>query len=196
VEFNLRPPGIELWTTHIPRDYEVGLLLLLLGGIFLHRLPEIQAQWGLNLHLDEFWPHLGVSIAVLAIAALLPPFAHGLLRLWSRTLKPRPFLELAYGYLPLVLGGNLAHYLRLGLGEAGQVLPVAALTFGYSGINLPASVADPAVITFLQAATLILATFLTIVLTQKISRQPLRLLLPQHLMAIALAAALWSVIVS
>jgi transcriptional regulator with AAA-type ATPase domain/NAD-dependent dihydropyrimidine dehydrogenase PreA subunit len=195
VEFNLRPPGIELWTTHIPRDYEVGLLLLLLGGIFLHRLPEIETQWGLNLHLDEFWLHLGVSVVVLAIAALLPLLSHGLLRLWSRKFKPRPFLELAYGYLPLVLGGNLAHYLHLGLGEAGQVLPVAALTFGYSGANLPMGVADPAVITFLQATTLVFATFCTFVLTQKISRQPLRLLLPQHLMAITLAVALWSVIV-
>jgi polyferredoxin len=31
VEVNLRPPGIELWTTHVPRTYEVALLLLLLG---------------------------------------------------------------------------------------------------------------------------------------------------------------------
>jgi hypothetical protein len=75
------------------------------------------------------------------------------------------------------------------------VLPVAALTFGYSGANLPMIVADPAVITFLQATTLILTTFLTILLTQKISRRPLWLLLPQHLMAIALTVALWSVIV-
>ena len=26
VEFNLRPPGIELWTTHQPRSYEVALM--------------------------------------------------------------------------------------------------------------------------------------------------------------------------
>lgn len=35
------------------------------------------------------------------------------------------FLELAYGYMPLVWGGTLAHYLPLFLGEAGRLLPVS-----------------------------------------------------------------------
>lgn len=194
VELNLRPPGIELWTTHIPRSYEVALLLLLLGGIFLHRLPDLQQLLGLDLHLREFWPHLGVSVAVLAIAAGLPWISHRLVRLWQRPLKPRAFIELAYGYLPLVLGGNLAHYLQLGLGEAGQILPITWATFGLSG-NLPILVAHPAVIAFLQGTTIIFAVLLTLVLTQKIARQALVQLLPQHLSAIALGVLLWLIIV-
>jgi transcriptional regulator with AAA-type ATPase domain/NAD-dependent dihydropyrimidine dehydrogenase PreA subunit len=193
VELNLRPPGIELWTTHVPRTYEVALLLLLLGAPFLHRLPELQALLGLHFDLTQFWTHLGVSLAAL-VPAIVPFAAYSLLRL-QPSLKPRPFVELAYGYLPLVLGANLAHYLRLGLGEAGRILPVAWATFGYNGEELPILVAHPAVIAFLQGTTLISSVLLTVVLTQKIARQPLRLLLPQHIGAIALGASFWSIIV-
>jgi transcriptional regulator with AAA-type ATPase domain/NAD-dependent dihydropyrimidine dehydrogenase PreA subunit len=195
VELNLRPPGIELWTTHVPRTYEVALLLLLLGGIFLHRLPQLQAWLGLHFALTQFWTHLGVSLAALALPVIVPFAAYGLIRLFQQSPKPRPFIELAYGYLPLVLGASLAHYLRLGLGEAGRILPVMWATFGYNGEELPILVAHPAVIAFLQGTTLIVSVFLSVLLTQKIARQPLRLLLPQHLGAITLGASLWSIIV-
>ena len=195
VELNLRPPGIELWTTHVPRSYEVALLMLLLGGIFLHRLPEIQSILGLNLNLTQFWPHLGVSLAALIVPATVPFLAYGLIKLFHGSLKSRSFVELAYGYLPLVWGGSLAHYLRLGLGEAGRIIPVTFATFGMNGEALPILVAHPAVIAFLQGTTLIFSTFLTAILTQKIARQSVRSLLPQHLAAVVLAVSLWAIIV-
>jgi polyferredoxin len=194
VELNLRPPGIELWTTHQPRSHEVALLLLLLGGVFLHRLPELESALNLDFHLMEFWPHAGVSVGVLAIAALIPISGHGLLQVFSPG-KHRPFLELAYGYLPLVLGATLAHYLRLGLAEAGQVLPITWATLGYEGGFLPAYSAHPAVTAFLQASTLVLSILLTWALTQKIGRQPFTNLWPQHLTACIIGACLWQVII-
>ncbi|PPS43266.1 cyclic nucleotide-binding domain-containing protein [Chroococcidiopsis sp. TS-821] len=207
VEVNLRPPGIELWTTHVPRSYEVALLFLLFGGVFLHRLPELQATLGWDLNLTQFLPHLGVSLIALVIPASVALFVYGLMQLFylfsnfvkqakSKIIpKPKPFLEIAYGYLPLVLGGNLAHYLRLGLGEAGRIVPVTLATFGYSGQGMPIVVAHPAVTAFLQGVTLIFSVLLTIFLTHKITRQPLRLLLPQHLGAIALTAMMWILVV-
>lgn len=195
VEFNLRPPGIELWTTHTPRIYEAALLLLLLGGIFLHRLPELQTWIGLDLHLQQFSVHALVSCLVLGIAALIPLLSHAVLCRISPNLKPRPFIELVYGYLPLVLGGTLAHYLRLGLTEAGQILPVTWATFGFSGAELPIWVAHPAVVSFLQGSTILTAIFLTWILTQKIARQPISVLLPQHMTSLGLGVCLWSVIV-
>ncbi len=194
VELNLRPPGIELWTTHVPRSYEVALLLLLLDSIFLRRLPEIEAELGLNLHLDQFWSHFGISVAALVLPALIPIAAYGIIRLVQSSPKPRPFWELAYGYLPLVLGGNLAHYLRLGLTEAGRIVPVTFATFGWSGEDLPVVVAHPAVIAFLQGSVLIFSTAIALWLSQRISRQPFWRLIPQHLAAIAIAVACWSII--
>ncbi len=41
-------------------------------------------------------------------------------------MAPAPFLYLAYGYVPLVWAGTLAHYLAPLLGEAGRLLPVGA----------------------------------------------------------------------
>jgi len=193
IEFNLRPPGIELWTTHIPHGYEVALLLLLLGGVYLHRLPQLQSWLGLPIDLANFWQHLGLSLVVLIIPAAIPLFAYGLMKISSP--KPRPFVELAYGYLPLVLGGNLAYYLQLGLGEGGRVATVAMATFGFNGEQLPVLVAHPAVITFLQGATLIFSVLLTVILTQKIARQPMRLLAWQHLTAMGLGLSMWWLIV-
>jgi hypothetical protein len=97
--------------------------------------------------------------------------------------------------LPLVLGGTLAHYLRLGLNEAGQVLPVTLATFGYSGANLPAVIAHPAVTAFLQGSVLVIGIALTGLLIQKIGRQPFTSLWPHHLAALGLTVLLWRVIV-
>ena len=204
VEFNLRPPGIELWTTHVPRSYEVALLLLLLGGVFLHRLPELQSWLGWQLDLTQFGLHFGFSMLALTIPAAVPLAAYGLMQLLSQirnSFKKEPsksvssFQKLAYGYLPLVLGGNLAHYLRLGLGEAGRILPVSLATFGLKGEGLPILVAHPAVIEFLQGTVLIVSVLLTVILTQKIARQSLRPLFLQHLSTIILAGSLWAIIV-
>ncbi len=108
--------------------------------------------------------------------------------------KQKPFVELAYGYLPLVLGGNLAHYLRLALSEGGRIIPVTLATFGLNGEQLPVLVAHPAVIEFLQGATLIFSVLLTIILTQKIARQSMRALLWQHLGAMGLGVSMWLII--
>ncbi|MGL5835743.1 MAG: AAA family ATPase, partial [Waterburya sp.] len=113
--------------------------------------------------------------------------------------KPHKFIKLAYGYLPLVLAGNLAHYLRLGLSEAGRIIPVTMATFGLNdslqGASLPILVAHPAVIAFLQGSCLIFGVLLSILLTQKIARQQFKYLLPQHLAIAILAMSMGQIIV-
>ncbi|MDY6940377.1 MAG: sigma 54-interacting transcriptional regulator [Cyanobacteriota bacterium] len=198
VQFNLRPPAMELWTTHVPRAYEVALLGLLLGGIFLHRLPEIDAILGLNIDLTQFWPHLGFSVAALVLPSIVPLLAYGAIALYPRTAQipqPRSFLGLAYGFLPLVWGGSLAHYLDLGLTEAGRIVPVTVATFGFPAEGLPVWVAHPAVIAFLQGTTIAFSVLLSVVLTQKIARRSFRFLFPQHLGTLALGIGLWLIIV-
>jgi hypothetical protein len=168
------------------------------------------------LDLTQFLPHLGLSAIALIIPASVALLVYGLMQLWHRlgnyiektksTIqnpkskiqnlpKPKPFVELAYGYLPLVLGGNLAHYLYLGLGEAGRIIPVTLATFGFSGEQMPVLVAHPAVTAFLQGTTLIFSVLLTVILTQKIARQPLRSLLLQHLGSVVLAISIWMIVV-
>ncbi|MBV5262163.1 4Fe-4S binding protein [Synechococcus moorigangaii CMS01] len=195
VAVNLRPPAIELWTTHQPRTYEVALLLLLLGGIFLHRLPEINQALGLNINLEQFLPHAGLAIAALLIPAGIVLLTGAIVQFFNPPPKSKSFVQLAYGYLPLVLGGSLAHYLRLGLGEAGRILPVTMATFGLQGSTLPIVVAHPAVMAFLQGVTLIFATLCTLILTTKISKQPWRSLWPQHLTSLGLGWAIAQIVI-
>jgi len=204
VAVNLRPPGIELWTSHQPLSYEVALLFLLLGAVPLHRLPEIVQTFGFSTEaaLSGFWSHAAWSVLALVLPGAIALLAHLLIQLIPRLLKtlqfsfcrPPNFLGLAYGYLPLVLAANLAHYLDLGLTEAGQILPVTWATFGLSGTGLTVWGADPAVITFLQGTALLSGLLLSLLLTQKIAVQRLGQLWPQHLGAIAIAAGLWQLI--
>jgi transcriptional regulator with AAA-type ATPase domain/NAD-dependent dihydropyrimidine dehydrogenase PreA subunit len=205
VELNLRPPGIELWTTHISHGYEVALLFLLLGGIYLHRLPEIDRLLGLQLDLAQFLPHLGMSIAAIVIPSVIPFFAYSAMQgfyqlsklafIPFKSCKPLPFIDLAYGYLPLVLGGNLAYYFKMGLEEGGQIIPITFATFGQVGNDLPSFIAHPAVITFLQGITLIVALFITFFLTQKIAKRPISSIVPQHLASVWLVITLWVTII-
>jgi transcriptional regulator with AAA-type ATPase domain/NAD-dependent dihydropyrimidine dehydrogenase PreA subunit len=198
VEFNLRPPGIELWTTHVSRSYEVALLFLMLGAVFLHHLPELQTQLNLPWNLLQPQSHLWISVAALSLPVFIPLLAHlfiqGIHQVFPN-FKSCSFVELAYGYLPLVLAGNLAHYLRLGLSEGGRILPVALATFGLDGEGLPVLVAHPAVISFLQGTVLIFGAITAVILTQKIARQSFKFLLPQHLAIGILMVCLWQVIV-
>ena len=204
-EVNLRIPGIDLWTTHKPKSYEVALLLLLLDLVFLHRLPELEGLLGVNWHLEQFGTHSAIAVTVLSLPALIPLLAQGTMRLVHHLKtklnpetsfpEPAPFLEAAYGYLPLVLGANIAHYLDLGLGEAGRLFPVMFATFGWSGESLPIMVAHPAVINFLQGAILFLVSVLSVLLTQKILNRSFWSLLPQHLAILGLTVGFWQLIV-
>jgi hypothetical protein len=148
-------------------------MFLLLGAVYLHRLPEIQTRWGLSLPVDHLAGHSLVSVMLLALPAGLPLVLEGLYRLGQRidpSLAARSFVKLAYGYLPLVWAANLAHYLRLGLLEGGRVLPVLGQTLGLDA-PWPFWMAHPAVVAFLQGVTLLLGILLSLGLTAKLHRQ-------------------------
>lgn len=110
-------------------------------------------------------------------------------------LRPKPLQVLAYGYLPLVLFASLAHYLQLGLTEAGEVLPVAIATFQLDLQTSLHFVADPAVTAFLQGSALIAGAGLSMALTQKIAVQPLKKLIPRHLAIAGGIVLFWPLIV-
>ncbi len=182
VELNLRPPAIELWTTHVPRHCEAALLFLLLNGVFLHHIGDIIP----TLDLSKFSVHAGISIVILVIPAILPLLGSRL----AQT-KQIPWLKLVYGYLPMVLAANLAHYLYLALTEAGKIMPLTMTTFGLSGAGLPVFTADPAVISFLQGITLLIGLLCSVIVATNIAKESWRRLLPQHLSSLLLTVSLW-----
>lgn len=194
VEFNLRPPGIELWTSHTPASHEVALLLLLWGAVFVHRLPEVAAWLGISEMIEGFGGH-AIATAILLFAPWpLAWVAHKLTQLIQPRLKARSFIQVAYGWLPAVLFGSLAHYLSLGLTEAGRIIPVSLASFGLAGTG-PVIVAHPAVIAFLQGVCLISGALLSALLTQRIAQQPWLKLLPLHGLTLGMTAILYRLIV-
>ncbi|NEQ52730.1 MAG: cyclic nucleotide-binding domain-containing protein [Leptolyngbya sp. SIO3F4] len=194
VEFNLRPPGIELWTTHKPVNHEVALLLLLWGAVFVHRLQEIAALLGISEMVEGFGGH-AITTTILLFAPLPLAWAiHKLTQLIQPELKARPFIQVAYGWLPIVLLSSLAHYLSLGLTEAGRIIPVSLASFGLASTG-PVIVAHPAVIAFLQGVSLILGAFLSVLLTQRIARQTWMKVLPLHGLTLGMTALLYHLIV-
>jgi hypothetical protein len=52
-------------------------------------------------------------------------------------------------------------------------------------------VAHPAVVAFLQGTALLAGALLSVLLTQKITRYPFRLLIPQHLSTVTLTVGFW-----
>ena len=148
-------------------------MFILLGSVPLHRLPTLLDEAGLTAARDAIAASQGVHIIASASMLAAPGALAWLIDRGARLGgagdawgKPRkPFLELAYGYLPLVWAGILSYYLFLMLGEGGHILALAGHAVG---APLPSFEAHPAVIRFLQGATLFLGTSSSLVLTRRI----------------------------
>lgn len=157
-QLNLRFPASDLLDNHQGFWADVALLLLLLGGVFMHHGPKILGWlgWG-AIPIDA--NHLGVGIpialALLSIPALLTYGTHAIAR-WLDSQQP-DYLTVAYAYLPLALAANLAHYIPSAITEAGQILPVLARTLGLNDVGLPTLTWSLDVAQFLQGVTLLSA---------------------------------------
>lgn len=157
-QLNLRFPASDLLDHHAGFWAEVALLLLLLGGVFMHHADKILDWLGLGgLPIDA--DHLGLSIPIaillLSIPALLITATHTVARIIDRQ-QPN-YLTIIYAYLPLTLAANLTHYIPAAITEAGQILPVLARTIGYSDAGLPTLTWSWEVAQFLQGVTLLSA---------------------------------------
>jgi polyferredoxin len=108
----------------------------------------------------------------------------------------KPFVDLAYGYLPMVWAGTLAYYLRYGLTEAGRILPVTAATFGVEQPPkwLPVVEAPQEVVGFLQGSTLLFGVVAALIMTRRIAGQPWKTVIPQCGLIVGFTAGLWHLI--
>jgi polyferredoxin/transcriptional regulator with AAA-type ATPase domain len=108
----------------------------------------------------------------------------------------KPFVDLAYGYLPMVWAGTLAYYLRYGLTEAGRILPVAAATFGVEHVPkwVPVIEAPQEVVAFCQGGCLLFGAAAALGMTRRIAGQPWKTVIPQCGLIIGFTATLWHLI--
>jgi transcriptional regulator with AAA-type ATPase domain len=173
VQLNLRFPASDLLDGHEGTWAEVALLLLLLGGVWMHHGQQLLDSLGLEvapLDADHWLTSLPLVLLLLSLPAVLTYAAHGL----ARRLDPQqpPYKTVIYAYLPFTLAVNLAHYIPAAVTEAGQVLPVLARTLGFRGEGLPSLVWSSDVATFLQGVTLLSALLFSPYPLLRLTRRP------------------------
>ena len=83
VEFSLRFPGTDLWSGHKALQSEVSLMFLLLGAVYVHHLPQLLAQFGMEpVLLDSSIPvHILATVVVLTLPGAAAAATDGLMRL-------------------------------------------------------------------------------------------------------------------
>lgn len=180
VQLNLRFPATDLLEGHQVSGAEAALLLLLLGGVLMHHTPQILAWFDLAflaIDADHLLTSLPVVLILLCIPALLIYGVHQLTRGYNRIAfrhenRPLPdYTTIVYTYLPLTLAANLAHYTPVAMTEAGQILPVIARTFGFSGAGWPTLTWSLDVAQFLQGVTLLSALAFSVYPLQRITQR-------------------------
>jgi polyferredoxin/CRP-like cAMP-binding protein len=186
VQLNVRFPATDLLESHRGFWAEGALLLLLLGGVGMHHSDRILAALGFpDLHLSS--EHLALSLPITVAILAVPTVAIALTQAIARHLDPAlPNTEtMLYAYLPLTLTANLAHYIPLGLMEAGQILPVLARTLGYSGAGLPTLTWSSDVAVFLQGVTLMAGLLFSLYPLYRISGRSHLSTLPHSLLLVS-----------
>jgi hypothetical protein len=244
VEFRLRVPAADLWGgLHVPIPAESALMYMLLGAVYLHDLPTLLNDVGIDPgSVTGINPiHIALSAAVLSTPGSIAWGVDAAWRLVAQTLINRPaqagtlsfssttsgvahavsvlesaatsyagqaakapivapaksFLDLSYGYLPFVWSATLAYYTPMLLTEGGHIIPVTASTFGFDPPPawLPTFQAAPDVVTFLQGATVIGGTVLSLGMSRRIAGQPWRVVSQHCVVIVCFAAELWHLLI-
>jgi NAD-dependent dihydropyrimidine dehydrogenase PreA subunit len=198
VQLRLRPPAADLQRSMDPLEGEVGLVLVLAGGVCLHHWQRLLGALPLApLSLDNgpLLPRLAWGTAALALPAALFLLTRALLA-WRRlgVLSPArgpSRLRLAlYAGLPLLWALLLADHLPLAMAEAGRFLPVSLSSWHQElASRLPSWNADPHVIAFCQSTVLLLGLGGTLVLLRRLLLLPRWPGLALSGLALGLAAA-------
>ena len=164
VQLAIRPPAADIQREMELPPGEPSLLLVLAGDVCLHQAPRM-LSWipGAPPSLVEgpLLPRLLIALLALSIPALL----YGLAWLVFSRQRLRRTL---YGLLPLIWALLLARHLPLGMGEAGQLLPVSLSPLnGTWTESLPSWQADDHVIAFCQSLVVLLGWGSSVVLLRR-----------------------------
>jgi transcriptional regulator with AAA-type ATPase domain len=173
VQLNLRFPSSDILDNHQGTGAEAALLLLLLGGVFMHHGQQILADLGLPpwpLDADHLLTSAPLALALLSLPALALALVHGVSR-WIDPQQP-DYVTVAYAYLPFTLALNLAHYIPAATTEAGQILVVIARSMGHPNLPLPTLTWSPDVAAFLQGVTILSALVFSLYPLRRITQRP------------------------
>ena len=217
VTLRLRPPAADLQRSLDPPAGEAGLILVLAGGIVLHHgeallgwLPSLlDRAAGLSrlgslppfsLGDGPLLPRLAIGTLALALPAALWLATRSIAGLLMPD-RPRSW-RLLYALLPLLWAAMLADHLRLGMAEAGLLIPVSLSPWLSSPLvdpalasqpvawlaHVPRWSADPHVIGFCQSVVLLTGVLGSAVLARRLLVPDRFVWLAQVLAVLALGA--------
>ena len=84
MEVRLRFPGSDLWAGHKALQPEVALMFLLLGAVYVHHLPQLLLQLGLDpLLLSSTPAHIAATVSVLLGPAAVATATDTLMRAFA-----------------------------------------------------------------------------------------------------------------
>ncbi|MFQ6538838.1 MULTISPECIES: 4Fe-4S binding protein [Aphanothece] len=175
VQLRLRPPAADLQRDMDPPAGELGLILVLAGGVCLHHWQRLLGWWSLAPDALQSGPLLP-RCAFGALALALP----SLLFLLGGLLLPAPRQRLlTYALLPLLWAVLLARHLPVGMAEAGRLLPVSAAGLPPAWpaaplLPLAQWSADPHVVGFCQTGAMLVGAFGSAVLLLRLLQPGLR----------------------
>jgi len=186
VQLNLRFPAADLLENHRGFMAEAFLLLLLLGGVFMHNSSKILGWFGLaDLAIDS--QHLSFALPISLILLSLPAIATYLTHKISERLDPQmpDYVTIIYAYLPMALVANLIYYLHPFMTESGKIFQIIAENLGLHTI-VPTFTWGIEVANFVQGMTILSVIPLSIFPLLKISQRPLLGNLPHIVLMIGL----------
>ncbi|MBW4591311.1 MAG: 4Fe-4S binding protein, partial [Aetokthonos hydrillicola CCALA 1050] len=195
-QLNLRFPALDLLDNHKGFWAEVALLLLLLGGVFMHHAEKILGWLGFGfvpVDADDLLLSVPIALALLCIPGVLTYLAHTLARLFDSQ-QPN-YLTVIYAYLPLTLAANLSYYIPAAMTQAGQILPVLARTLGYSGAGLPTLTWSLDVAQFLQGVILLSGMAFSSYILLRITRRSLFNNIPHLLLMLGFTALFFNLMI-
>jgi len=205
-------PALEWWMAHRPEHVAVSAAVLCAPGLLAWAVDAGQRLWSAAAQRRQAAAaSRAVLVAAAASASSLGGGGGGAAAAVAMQQSPPqqlqqqrppvplpPFLELSYAYMPLTWAATLAHYEGQMLLELGRLLPVTAATFGAAEWGerfLPAVQADPAVVAFLQGATLAAGCGASLALGRRLAARPWIEIAPQVALTLGLTAELWRLIV-
>lgn len=187
----LSVPGLVAW------GVDQGWRVVAGGGLV--PTAAFAAATGNNASSNSISPATGDATAARAIAVLQAASASYASQQTNAVIQApgKPFLDIAYGYLPLVWAATLAYYLDNFFFEAGRILPATALTFGLDDVatTLPAFVAHPAVVDALQATVLAAGAALSLGMTRRLAKSSWASVAPQCALIVGFTAVFWHTMV-
>ncbi|MEB3309338.1 MAG: cyclic nucleotide-binding domain-containing protein [Snowella sp.] len=195
-QLNLRFPASDLLDNHQGFWAEIALLLLLLGGVFMHQSQKILRAFGFDsISLDS--EHLLISIPITLILLSIPAILTYLTHVIACYFDPQQpnYLTVIYIYLPLTLAANLAYYIPAAITEAGRILPVTAYSFGFNLIVLPSLTWSLDVAQFLQGVTLLSALVFSPYPLLRITQRSLLSNLPHLLLMIGFTVIFFQLLI-